>query len=230
MPSRKYNVYFWWPCLETIFQEIDTSSLKKFGRDKDSLDICFTANKYSKYGADKGYDIFIAMANKLYNHHKNVRFHVVGNGFDENTLDIGALRPVIHFYGSQSPDFFRKFYLDKDIICSPNRPFILASGAYDGFPLGCSIDAMLQHVACFMSDELKCNQGRYIDKIDARILKPDTDTYAEAIEYYINNPFELIELAENGAKKTRWLYCYENQIVPRINLMKELIANEKAIT
>ena len=166
------------------------------------------------------------MAAKLYRRHNNIRFHVVGNGFDEKTLDISELKPAINFYGLQSSDFFLKFYQDKDIICSPNKPFIQAPGRYDGFPLGTSCDAMSQHVACFMSDELKCNQGRYVDKVDAEILPPDADAYVERIEYYMDNPSKLIEMAENGAKKVRQLYNYEAQVVPRINLIKKLIKEE----
>lgn len=228
-PTEKITFIFGVPSLEKMQQEVDASSLKKYGRDKDILDICFTANRYSKCGEDKGYDVFVKMAEKLYRRHKNIRFHVVGNGFDENTLDVSELKPAIHFYGLQSPNFFSIFYRDKDIICSPNKPFVLNfKGGYDGFPLGTSCDAMLQHVACFMSDELKCNQKRYIDKVDAEILSPDADVYAERIEYYVNHPSLLIELAENGAKKARKFYSYEAQIAPRIDLMNRLIENEKA--
>lgn len=225
-PAEKMTFIFGGPSLEKMQRNVDASLLKKFGRDKDILDICFASNRYSEFGEDKGYDVFIKMAAKLYRRHNNIRFHVVGNGFDEKTLNVAELQSAISFYGLQSPDFFLKFYQDKDIICSPNKPFIQAPGRYDGFPLGTSCDAMSQHVACFMSDELKCNQGRYVDKVDAEILPPDADAYVERIEYYMDNPSKLIEMAENGAKKVRQLYNYEAQVVPRMDLMKKLIKEE----
>ena len=226
-PTEKITFIFGCPSLENMQQEVDASSLKKYGRDKNVLEICFVANKYSEYGEDKGYDVFVEMAKKLYQRHKNIKFHVVGYGFDENTLDISELKPAINFYGLQCSDFFLKFYRDKDIICSPNKPFILFPGAYDGFPLGTCCDAMSQHVACFMSDELKCNQGRYVNKVDAEILPPDADAYAKRIEYYIDNPSKLIEMAENGAKKVKKFHSYEAEIAPRIDLMKKLIEEER---
>ena len=42
-----------------------------------------------------------------------------------------------------------------DLIISPNVPFVLASGAFDGFPTACCMEAALSGTAMFVTDELK---------------------------------------------------------------------------
>jgi glycosyltransferase involved in cell wall biosynthesis len=48
-----------------------------FGANKAHLDICFMANKYSKGGVDKGFDVFAAVA-QYFLKQPNIRFHVIG--------------------------------------------------------------------------------------------------------------------------------------------------------
>ena len=50
-----------------------------YGIDKEELDICFVAHKYMDKGVDKGYDVFIAVAEKLVRNFDNISFHVVGS-------------------------------------------------------------------------------------------------------------------------------------------------------
>ena len=98
---------------------------KRYGFEKDRLDVVFTAFRYMPDGADKGYDVFVDMAKRICRNHENVYFHVVG-GFDENDLDVSSLKGHITFYGKQHADWFDVFYQDKDLIVSPNVPDVLA--------------------------------------------------------------------------------------------------------
>jgi len=129
---------------------------KFFGFEKNSLDICFVAVKSMPMGIDKGYDVFIEAAKKLVQLHSNINFHIVGN-FNEDDMPINGLEGKITFYGFQILDWFDKFYIDKDIILSPNIPFALSKGAFDGFPTGSCVEAGLRKVAVFCTDELKLN-------------------------------------------------------------------------
>ena len=99
----------------------------RYGIDKETLDICFVANKYTPPVIYKGYDRFIASARILSGRHPEVRFHVVGN-FTEADADLGDLCNRITFYGHQFTSFFPKFYSRMDIILSPNMPFVAVPG------------------------------------------------------------------------------------------------------
>jgi len=204
--------------------ENEYNNKKYFGSDKPHLDICFVAHKYSEKGLDKGYDIFIEVACELSKKYENIYFHVVGN-FDENVLDINSIKDRISFYGLQSSEWFHEFYKDKDIILSPNIPFKLSDGAFDGFPTGCCTEAGLHNVAILCTDELKLNMEKYKDKKEIVIIPHDTQKIVEIIEYYYHNPKQLQKISKSGYLKIKDLYNYENQIAPRIKILEELIGN-----
>lgn len=205
--------------------EKEYGNKKYFSRDKSVLDICFVAQKYSEKGVDKGYDVFIDVAHELAKKYNNIRFHVVG-GFDENVIDITQIKDRIHFYGLQLSDWFDEFYRDKDIILSPNIPFELMDGAFDGFPTGCCTDAGLHNVSIFCTDELKLNTKKYKDEEEIVIIPHDAQKIIEIIEKYYHNPEKLQEIAEAGCLKIKELYNYENQILPRIKILEEIMKDQ----
>ena len=130
----------------------------RFGIDKDTLDICFTAHKYMPNGHDKGYDLFLDVARKLLKVAPDCRFHVVG-GFAEEDLPIDGLEGKIQFYGGHAPEWFVNFYKDKDLILLGNVPFVLLKGAFNQSPTGCGSDAMLQELALFCTDLVELELG-----------------------------------------------------------------------
>lgn len=192
-----------------------------FGYDKDVLDICFVAQKYMSDGSDKGYDYFIKFAKRFAKMHDNVRFHVVG-GMQPEDINIDEIKDKISFYGVKSFSWFKEFYRDKDIILSPNIPFKLGPGCFDGFPLTCVLDAMCNEVAAFCCDELKSNIF-YTDKKDMVFIKHDIDDIIDKIEFYYNNYELLRKLAEEGKNTTKKNYSYEAQLKPRIKVIEESI-------
>jgi glycosyltransferase involved in cell wall biosynthesis len=198
---------------------------KHFGFGKDILDICFVAHKYMERGVDKGYDIFIAVAKKITQHHQNVRFHVVG-GFTEVDIPVEELAGKITFYGLQKPEWFDEFYLDKDIILSPNIPFKLAEGYFDGFPTASCTDAGMRHVAMFCTDELQLNV-KFTDGKDIVIIPPEAEKIVDRLSYFCSNPAMLQDIAENGASKIREVYSYENQVIPRIRILEHELEKER---
>ena len=190
-----------------------------FGLDKQTLDICFVAHKYSATGEDKGYPVFIELARILNRFSDEVRFHVVG-GFDESVIDVRDIRNL-HFHGAQPQDWFDSFYSDKDIIVSANKPFVVIPGGFDGFPTGCVTDAALRRVAMFCTDPLDSNQGAFRVGDEIEIIEPDAESIAERIKFYFANPAELKLLAERGYQKSQQLYGYEQQVLPRIRVLRE---------
>lgn len=197
-----------------------------YGRDKDVMDICFVATKYTEFGQDKGYDTFIDAAKKIYRHHKNVRFHVVGNGFDEHTLDVSEIRDVLCFYGFMKTTAFDHFYRDKDFIVSPNKPFVLDPGFFDGFPTGCVSEAMLHCVAAIATDELGLNLGHYENHRDIELISPSADEIVMLIEKYLEKPELIPVLALNGKERTKEWAAAEHQIAPRIKVLEEVLQKE----
>jgi len=195
---------------------------KFYGRDKKNLNICFVAHRYSEKGVDKGYDTFIKVAHLLAGKYDNIYFFVVGN-FDENIFDVQSIKHRIKFYGAREPEWFENFYKDKDIILSPNMPFNLMEGYFDGFPTGSCTEASLHKVAIFCTDELGLNTKFSSEEIV--IVPPDAKEIVKIIEKYYHDPKKLEEIAKKGCEKVKEIYNYKNQIEPRINILKELMGD-----
>ena len=208
--------------LELINKE--SNDKKYYDQDKSCMDICFVACKYTKKGIDKGYNIFIEVANELAKKYENINFHVVGN-FDENVIDTPELKNRIKFYGPQSSEWFNEFYKDKDIILSPNMPFKLLDGAFDGFPTDCCTEAGLHKVAIFCNDTLNQNTEKYKDKEEIVLIPDDNKKIVEILEEYYHNPEKLRNISEKGYLKSKEIYNYENQITPRIKLLNDILGD-----
>ena len=199
------------------------SNKRHFGINKNTLDICFVAHKYTEKGIDKGYDLFIESAKQLSKKYDNICFHIVGP-WTKDIIDTSGIKNIV-FYGSQNPSWFTEFYKDKDIIISANTNNVSAKGAFDGFPTTSVTDAALCEVAMFCTDPLNFNNGEFKDKNEIIILKHSAKDIVKKIEYYYNNPNELFELSKNGKLKSEYIYSYDNQMIPRVNLLEKIIKN-----
>lgn len=181
------------------FSDKDMKTKKYYKEDKDTIDICFVAFKYSQYGKDKGYDIFIDAARQLVERYNFLRFHVVGN-FNEHDYDISGLEENIVFYGLQTPDFLRDLYTKMDICVSLSRQNSLLDGGFDGFPLG--FESMFFQTVLITTDELNNNQSTYKDAQELVIVKPDVNDLICKIESLIQNPSLLYKIGQAGFEKT----------------------------
>ena len=198
---------------------------KYYKKDKQTFDICFVANKYIDKGLDKGYDIFIDVAKILAKRTPDIRFHVVGS-FDEQEVDVQGVRDQITFYGLRYKDFFPDFYSHMDIILSPNRPYVLTPGSFDGFPTGSCIEAGFAGVAVFCSDELNLNI-RLKDEEEIRLIPLDPYRIAEIVLDYYMRPDALYRLARGCQARFYEIFGVQEQMGRRLNLMSECINQSK---
>lgn len=201
---------------------------KRYGFDKKVLDICFVGQRYTEYGEDKGYDIFIEAAKILCKIHENIHFHVVG-GFDEKVIDVSDMGNRITFHGKLNLADFDLFFEDKDIIISPNIDGKISKGAFDGFPTGSCVEAGLRKRAIFCTDPLNLNGNRLINGEEIIIIPHDAEKISESIESYYDNPDLLKKIGENGQEKLLYLYSYEYQIAPRIKLLRQEIEKREGL-
>ena len=201
---------------------VDPISNKKFYNfDKQEFNICFCASKYTQKGEDKGYDIFIDFAHQLYNKFNFVYFHIIG-GFGQEDIDVSKIMDRTKFYGYLNFEDLSKEYKNMEVIVSPNQPFKLASGAFDGFPLGTLVEAVLNKVVVLTTDELK--QNKYFeDGKEIIILENNAEDILKKTEELINNPELLKNIAEAGKKKFSTVFSNKNQLEPRIKLLESYI-------
>ena len=161
------------------------------------MDICFVGAKYSDKGVDKGFDLFIDVAKILAEKYDNLRFHVIG-GFDETETDVARIKDKITFYGYLSPEALKGIYSLTDICLSPNRPFKLFEGNFDGFPL--CLDAMAFANVLMTTDELG-NNIAFEDGRDLVIIRPDPEDILAKIEPLLDHPEQLYDLGARGQAK-----------------------------
>ncbi len=193
---------------------------RRFPAGKTSFDVCFVAHKYMPQGRDKGYDVFIETAKILAKSHPQSLFHVVGP-YGHDDADVSELGERIRFYGTRTTDFFPEFYGMMDIILSPNTPFLLMPGAFDGFPTGACIEAACCGVAVFCTDELKLNP--FIDGEELVVIPRDPVRIADIIGDYIQHPERLHRISRQGRQRFNQTFSLRNQMEPRIKLLEQCL-------
>jgi glycosyltransferase involved in cell wall biosynthesis len=150
-----------------------------------------------------------------------VRFHVVGP-MDSTDIDVSDFRNRIHFHGVQQTDFFPPFHAGMDLILTPNAPFVLYPGAFDGFPTGASIEAGLCGVPVFCTDILKQNIA-FKDGEEIVIVSRDVEEICERISYYRHHYDELMEIGRHGQEAFRREFGLEVQMKKRFEIFDGLL-------
>jgi glycosyltransferase involved in cell wall biosynthesis len=199
----------------------ETSEKPRFQESKKTFDVCFVAHKYTPQGRDKGYDVFIDVSRRLSSTCPQARFHVVGP-FTPEDRDVAALGNLITFHGVQNGIFFKEFYRQMDIILSPNAPFILALGAFDGFPTGACIEAGLCGVVVVATDCLSQNIF-FKDGYDIVIITRDADLISQRIDYLYRNLTELRALSDHGRESFSRVFSFAAQMEPRFRILETLL-------
>lgn len=195
---------------------------KFFLKDKNSLDICFCAAKYMPKGMDKGYDVFIKAAISLFEKYNFIRFHVIG-GFDKDEIDVSLLGDKIIFHGYQKFEDLAVLYNNMDIIVSPNKPFFLGRGAFDGFPLGTVVEAVFNGVVALVTDKLHQNT-LFVNNEEIIIIESTVESIEKEIINLINKPEKIYSISKSGRKKFLKVFSNAVQMHTRIELLKNEIA------
>jgi glycosyltransferase involved in cell wall biosynthesis len=197
------------------------SKTKKFGINKNTIDICFTASKYVVAGLDKGYDLFIAMAQILLEDSDVFQFYIVG-GFDQFDVPINPqFASHFHFSKFLKTEEFVTFYEDKDIFVAPCRPNILEKGAFDGFPTGTCVDAGRNELCLILSDPLDSNII-FENGVDVLLVNNDAAEIAAEIKKLAQTPEKIYELGSNGRKALKKIDIRE-QLNFRLSLINKYI-------
>ena len=122
----------------------------------------------------------------------------------------------------QIKDQFERNIKDIDIVLSPSRPFVLASGDLDGAPNVANVEAGVAGVAIFITDELdQCTEYRSGEELE--IIPSEPITISNRILHYFKNPQKLYKLARRGQNKMALVHGYERQIKPRLSLLNNLL-------
>lgn len=199
---------------------------KQYLQNKETFDIAFCAAKYTPKGQDKGYDEFIEFARNIAEKYDFVRFHVIG-GFDKEVLDVKSIEDKINFYGFLDFDELRTVFNLTDVIVSPNKPFKLRAGAFDGFPLGTVVEACLNGVVAIVSDELKQNKV-FEPHEEIILIEPESRSIEKAVFRLINEPERIKLISKKARKKFSHVYSNDVQMIPRVNLLRKEISKTKS--
>jgi hypothetical protein len=190
---------------------------KIFGRDKHTLDICFVAHKYGNDLVSKGYEQFARIAISLSRDDPRLRFHVVGD-YSAADIALGEAEEKFTFYGRRESNFFTDFYPAMDAIISINRPFVLAPGAFDGFPTGACIEAGFHGVLNCINDPLELNPV-LVPGQDFLLLDFDEERSIARLRQLLDCPEELYRLAYGNWRKFRVVFGTDTQLWARTRLI-----------
>lgn len=189
-----------------------------FGEGKKYLDICFVAMRYTTNGDDKGLPDFIKAAEIISRKIPEARFHLVGNWPKINNIDVD-----IATYGTLIEDDLKRFYLGMDIIISPNKPFKIANGAFDGFPTASCFEASLGGVVMMVSDPLGMNNN-YLAGNEIILIRPDERDISRAVLDVVGKRGKLGSVGRQGRLRSLGLFSSEVQLEGRSEFITEVYA------
>lgn len=199
-----------------------TERRRRFGYDKDQIDICFIADKYMPQGVNKGYPGFVQAMTRVVAALPQARIHVVG-GYGPEDFPVPIPPEQWQFHGYLYTAELRDFMLDMDLIVSPNLPFKLQPGNFDGFPTGSCVEASLCGAGMVVTDPLNLNQT-YTDGEDILLVPPDPAVIAERIIDLAADPARLANLGRRGCVASRHAFAPREQLGRRIEVLTKAAA------
>jgi glycosyltransferase involved in cell wall biosynthesis len=191
--------------------------------------ICFVAHRYSPDGADKGFEEFLSCAQRLRDAGMLLEVSIVGP-WSESDVPTRYRDLPVSFVGPLPAVALREFFVSQHLLVSPNKPGVLAPGAFDGFPLTTTVEAALSGVAVAVSDELDQNRV-FVDGRDAIIERPNGARMAERILSLVSHPGALKRMAQSGLRQVRRSHAPGRQLDVRGDLLRleaELVLEERS--
>lgn len=165
--------------------------------------------------------MFIDAARQVARATDAVRFHVVGP-WQADDYPTDGVEGRLVFHGTLAPDDLHTVYSTADVIVSPNRPFILSPGAYDGFPLGSCVGAGQFGVAVIASNEL--GEEAFRDGEDLLLVRPDPNEVADRLLKLATDPMEVRRMGENARRAFSSVYSSNAQLAPRMALLRHQLS------
>jgi glycosyltransferase involved in cell wall biosynthesis len=185
-----------------------------------SIRVLFFSNKYTPDGIDKGFPLFQKVAKKLLEIDMSLGFDVIGN-FTSDDINDPILRSKFIFHGQLEESDFGDVLNSTHILLSPNQPFKLSVGSYDGFPLGTSVLAGFFRNVLVLTDFF--NESEKIGFINGRDfvkIELDVKTIVIQILELMKDRSKMISISSAAHNKILDLYSWKNQISPRLNILK----------
>lgn len=191
---------------------------------KPTFDVAFVAMKYTAHGRDKGFDVFVDVAERLAASHPRYRFHVVG-GFGPD--DHGAARRLgsrVTFHGYRTREFFPDFHARLDLLLSPGDGGGFVDGAFDGFPTGAATEAAMAGVPVLTTDPHGMNR-QFVDGEEIVIVRRDAGDIADLIRALAAAPDDLRRLRRRSTMTFLATYAEHAQLSPRYALIERAMAS-----
>jgi lipopolysaccharide transport system ATP-binding protein len=199
------------------------SDVPRFGNSSPATKVCFVAQKYMPLAANKGLPEFAMAMELLLDQGATIQVTIVGN-YDSNDHSLfKRYGGYIAWRGSLTAEELTNFYLSQDVVVSPNRPFILSQGNFDGFPTGACVEASFCGVAMVVSDPLSLNEW-YRDGHEIVICSTDPADIAAKVRELVDQPNKRIALANAGRARTQMLFSDRVQLEPRIAAIEKYYA------
>lgn len=196
-----------------VTQVVTPSNQIESKKSQTKINCCFISNKYTPNGLDKGYDVFLQIA-EFYSSQNKINFHVIGNGYNKGPENI-------IYHGPLELELLDSALSKMDIVISFNRPNVLFEGAFDGFPTGGTIQAALNGCLMLINDPL--DQNIYFENYKDLIICNDSNGFIEIIEDLISNRTKLKQIAENGRIKACKIFGEDFQLQSRLKIIKNYI-------
>ena len=203
--------------------EVYESQLENSKKFDGSLRILFMAHRYMPNAEDKGFPIFQEVALELIRKYSDVFFDIIGD-FGVKDLDFDSSIERFKFHGILEEKEFGRVLNETHIILSPNQPFILNPGAYDGFPLGSCIIASIFNNALVTSDYFsEAKNYNLIEDIDFLKIEPKKEKIIPKVQALIEDRDRLKSISFSGREKVYKAYSYSSQIEKRVDLFREIV-------
>ncbi len=221
MPKEKIFFIYGIPLQFKDTKETVLLEKKYFSGNKTSIDVVFIAHKYRPYGKDKGFDVFQEAVLALIDN-PSFNFHIVGN-FTKADLIYTEIENRVKFYGHIGEEIFSTFFEDKDILISPNKPNVIAPGAFDGFPLGSSLAGGFNNCVMLLTNELNESPEIFIDGLHYLKIRPTNEDIVDKLLVLKGDKERMKLIATEGKKRISEIYNYKNQNAERLTVISKFI-------
>lgn len=217
----------WGADMEDVYRARPAARAKRTG-----LDLAFVAAKYADNVSNKGFDFFCAMADEIAAIRTDVRFHIVGD-WTPSDVPLGLAAEATTFYGMLTNDKLCELYVNIDMLISPNIPYSLTPGNFDGFPTASASEAALAGVVLAASDPLKLNHlfepGRdfiLLERDIRSIKKAEVKAAAAKVMEIAGDPKRLAEMSAATHDAFQENLGPKAQVEPRVAFLRRALARE----